>query len=164
MAKYWEDLRVSNICLTLCEMGFNYLPNDKISDWSKLKAFADDKINVTEKLKFVLGRLENIVGKGESAGYQHFLLFSQSFQKASYGGGGGFGGLSLKVVIVCYRVNASSRCSTQVSLHSQYRMTGLDCLVGQSLAPLALSQQGCCQGIVSVVCVCVSLSVCLFVN
>ena len=25
------------------------LPNDKILDWSKLKAFADDKINVTEK-------------------------------------------------------------------------------------------------------------------
>ena len=37
----------------------------KISVWSKLKALADDKINVTEKLKFVLGRVENIVGKGE---------------------------------------------------------------------------------------------------
>ena len=32
---------------------FNSLPNDKILDWSKLKAFADDKINITEKLKFV---------------------------------------------------------------------------------------------------------------
>ena len=51
------------------------LPHDKILDWSKWKAFADDKLNVTEKLKFVLGRLENIVGKGENAGYQHFLLF-----------------------------------------------------------------------------------------
>ena len=48
----------------------NSLPNDKILDWSKLKAFADDKINVTEKLKFVLGRVENIVGKGENAGNQ----------------------------------------------------------------------------------------------
>ena len=27
----------------------NTLPNDKILDWSKLKAFADDKINVDEK-------------------------------------------------------------------------------------------------------------------
>ena len=27
--------------------------------------------------------VENIVGKGENAGYQHFLLFSQSFQKPS---------------------------------------------------------------------------------
>ena len=49
----------------------NYsLPNDKILDQSKLKAFADNKINVTEKLKFVLGRVENIVGKEENAGYQ----------------------------------------------------------------------------------------------
>ena len=53
----------------------NSLPNDKISNWSRLKAFADDKINVTEKLKFVLRRAENIVEKGENAGYQHFLLF-----------------------------------------------------------------------------------------
>ena len=28
---------------------------------SKLKAFADDKMNVTEKFKFVLERVENIV-------------------------------------------------------------------------------------------------------
>ena len=55
---------------------FKSAPNDKILDWFKLKAFAD-KINVTEKLKFVLGRVENIVGKGENAGYQHFLLFPQ---------------------------------------------------------------------------------------
>ena len=27
---------------------FNSLPNDKILDWSKLKAVADDKINVIE--------------------------------------------------------------------------------------------------------------------
>ena len=62
----------------------NFLPNDKISDWSKLRAFADDKIDVTEKLKFVLGRVENIVGKGENAGYQHFLLFPSCFHKASF--------------------------------------------------------------------------------
>ena len=34
-------------------------------------------MNVTKKLKFVLGSEENIVGKGENAGYQHFL-FSQN--------------------------------------------------------------------------------------
>ena len=39
-------------------------PNDKILDWSKFKMYADDKINVTEILKFVLGRVENIVRKG----------------------------------------------------------------------------------------------------
>ena len=36
-----------------------------------------------KKLKFVLGQVENIVGKGENAGYQHFLLFPQCFQKLS---------------------------------------------------------------------------------
>ena len=69
------------------------LLDDKILDWSNLKAFAGDKINVAKKLKFVLGRGENIVRKGENAGYQHFLLFPQYFQKFSYTG-------SLKVVIV----------------------------------------------------------------
>ena len=53
-------------------------------DWAKLKAFADDKINVTKKLQFIFGSIENIVGKGENAGYQHFLLFPRCFQKASY--------------------------------------------------------------------------------
>ena len=71
----------------------NSLPHNKILDGSKLKAFADDKLNATEKLKFVLGRVENIVGKGENAGYQHFLLFPQCFQKPSLSG-------SLKVGIV----------------------------------------------------------------
>ena len=31
-----------------------------------MKAFADDKIYVAKKLKFALGRVENIVGKGEN--------------------------------------------------------------------------------------------------
>ena len=48
---------------------FNSLPNNKILDWSKLKAFADNKVNLNEKLKLVLGRIENM-GKGENAGNQ----------------------------------------------------------------------------------------------
>ena len=55
-----------------------------------MKAYADDKVTLTEKLIFVFGRVENIVGKGENVGY---LLFPQCFQKASYTG-------SLKVRIV----------------------------------------------------------------
>ena len=54
---------------------FNSLPNHKYLDLSKLKAFADDKTNLTQKRKFVVGRVENIAAKGENAGYQHFLLF-----------------------------------------------------------------------------------------
>ena len=63
--------------LTKFKVCLNSLPNDKFLDWSKLKAFADDKINVTDILKVVLGQVENIVGEGE----QHFLLFPQCFQK-----------------------------------------------------------------------------------
>ena len=72
---------------------FNSLPNDKILDVSKLKAFADYNLEMNQKLEFAVGRVENIVGKGENAGYQHFLLFPQCFQKVSFFG-------SLKVGIV----------------------------------------------------------------
>ena len=46
---------------------------------------------------FVLDKTENIVGKEENAGYQHFLLFPQCFQKAISLG-------SLKARIVWERV------------------------------------------------------------
>ena len=73
-------------------MLINFLPTNKFLNLSKLKAFGDDKINVTEKLKFVFGRVEIIVGKGENAGNQHFLVFPR-FSKPSFSG-------SLKVGIV----------------------------------------------------------------
>ena len=57
----------------------NSLSNDNISDCSKLEAFADDNLNVTKKFEFVVVRVEHIVGKGENAGYQHFLLFPTMF-------------------------------------------------------------------------------------
>ena len=44
-------------------------------------------------MKFVLERVEKIVGEGENVGYKHFLLFPKCFKKASYTG-------SLKVGIV----------------------------------------------------------------
>ena len=72
---------------------FNPLTDDKILDLPKLKAFADDKLNVTQNVKVVFHRIENIVGKEENAGYQHFLLFPQCFQKA-------FSSSASKVVIV----------------------------------------------------------------
>ena len=52
--------------------------------YSKFKGLADDRMIMTQKLEFVLGRVENIVGKGENAGYQHFLLFPQYFLKLSF--------------------------------------------------------------------------------
>ena len=39
-----------------------------------------------KKMKFALGRIENIVVKGENTGYQHFLLFPQCFEMASFSG------------------------------------------------------------------------------
>ena len=65
---------------------FNSLPNGKLLDLSKLKAVADDKFSVATMIISVFGRVENIVGKGENADYQHFLLFPQCFQKHFYQG------------------------------------------------------------------------------
>ena len=39
----------------------NPLPNDKTLDWSKLKAFLDEKMDVDVNLKSTLGRVDNIV-------------------------------------------------------------------------------------------------------
>ena len=58
------------------------LQNDKIL--ALIKVFPDEKITLPQKLKFVLGRVENIVGKGETAGYQQFLLFPLCYIKLSF--------------------------------------------------------------------------------
>ena len=62
-------------CFISACLNINSLPNDKIVDWFNLKASADDKIRVTEKLKFVLGRIESIMGKGENAPFP--IMFSK---------------------------------------------------------------------------------------
>ena len=62
-------------------------------DMTKLKAFADDKLNVAKMTISPIDRVENSVEKVENAGYQHFLLFLQGFPKLSSLG-------SLKVRIV----------------------------------------------------------------
>ena len=67
-------------------MQLNSLSNNKILVLSKFKAFADYSLNVAKWQEYVFDRVENIVGKGENAGYQHYLLFPQSFQKDSSSG------------------------------------------------------------------------------
>ena len=52
------------------------LPNEFFLDWTKFKVIADNKLNIAKIMISVLG-------KGENAGYQHFLFFPQCFQKAS---------------------------------------------------------------------------------
>ena len=58
----------------------NSLPDNKILDLYKTKAFADDKVNVSQILIFVIVNAEDVVGKGENACCQHFLLFPKCFQ------------------------------------------------------------------------------------
>ena len=59
------------------------LPNDKFLDMTKLKAYADDKLNFAKITIPLCNRVENTVGKEENAGYQHFLFFPQCFPKPS---------------------------------------------------------------------------------
>ena len=71
-----------------CEIKPNFLnslPNDEMIDWSEFKVFADDNLNVAGKATLVFGRrVENIARKGENAGYQHFLLFTEMFSKGCF--------------------------------------------------------------------------------
>ena len=65
---------------------FNPLPNNNSLDQSNLRAFADNIFNAIQMVIYVLDSKENILGSGENAGHQHFLLFPQCFSKASYTG------------------------------------------------------------------------------
>ena len=85
---YIKRFQLKSICrlkMLLTRLKFlhlvNFLPNEKISDWTKLKAVADDNFNMAPMIKFVSDMTENVVGKEENAGYRHFLLFPQCFQK-----------------------------------------------------------------------------------
>ena len=66
-------------------LGKSSLPNDKILDVTKLKTFADNKLNVASTTISLFDKVENTVEKGENAGYQHFLLFPQCCSKPSLG-------------------------------------------------------------------------------
>ena len=71
--------------MQLCAVLGKPIKNDKTLEWSKLKAFADNKLNVTKMIISLFDTVENIVGKGEIAYtsnflYKQFLLFPQCFQ------------------------------------------------------------------------------------
>ena len=74
----------------------NSFPHDKILDQTNLKAFADDKLNVTKLIISVFDKVENIVEKGEIACTSNFSfshnvfkrLLSQTRQKVSLCGNG----------------------------------------------------------------------------
>ena len=58
-----------------------FVPNNKILTLTKLKTYADDKIIVTEKLKFVLGKVENIVEKEKMLATSIFSFFHNVFKR-----------------------------------------------------------------------------------
>ena len=50
---------------------------------TKLTRFEDNKFNVAKMIFSLCDKLGNTVGKGENAGYLHFLLFLQCYPKSS---------------------------------------------------------------------------------
>ena len=83
MLSSWTSLK---ICCSV-----NPFPYNKILDQTKLKAFADDKLNVAKMRSSVFDGVENIVGKGEIACTSNFCfshnvfkgLLSQTHQEVS---------------------------------------------------------------------------------
>ena len=61
------------------DLFLNPLPYDKILACSKLRAFADDKIDGVKMMISLLGMGENTMRNGGNSGYLHFLLFPQCF-------------------------------------------------------------------------------------
>ena len=59
----------------------------------QIEGLAADKIGMTEKYKFILRKLENVVGKEENAGFPAFSSFLTMFSKSIFTG-------SLKLRIV----------------------------------------------------------------
>ena len=51
-----------------------------------MKEFADNNFKFDENGRKLSKRVENTVGKGETARYEQFLLFPQRFQKACFPG------------------------------------------------------------------------------
>ena len=80
---------------------FNSLPDDKFLALSKSKAFTDDKFIMALMAQFFSDGVENIVEKGENAGFFSNFSFSHKvFKKATFSG-------SRKPGIVWERVKSS---------------------------------------------------------
>ena len=79
----------------------NSLPNDKFLNLSKLKAFADDKVNLAEKLKLVLGGVENIVGKEEMLVTSIFTFSHNVFKRLPFQGRFKSGSCGKELSFIC---------------------------------------------------------------
>ena len=74
----WRHLQTTN------RMQLNSLPNDNILDWSKFKAFADDKINVTKNNEIYFGKGRKHCGKRKKCWLPAFSPFPTMFSKGSF--------------------------------------------------------------------------------
>ena len=103
-------MKIKHLRLTLeTDYIINTLPNDKIVDMSKLKAFADDKLDVTEEIENCPEKGRKQCGKKEKMlvssifSFSHNVFkrppFPQCFQKAPFLG-------PLKVGNVWYSVKS----------------------------------------------------------
>ena len=63
---------------------FNSSLNEKMLNFSKLKAFADDNRSVTKFAKFVCDRIGNILGKGKECWLPAFIPFLTMFSKSLF--------------------------------------------------------------------------------
>ena len=70
---------IRTILKYVCMQVVNPLANNKIFDMTKFKAFADDILKVAKITISPFENVENTVGKGENAGYQHFVLINSVF-------------------------------------------------------------------------------------
>ena len=52
-----------------------------MSTYPNRNHFQSFNLNVTQMMEYVFDEIENTVGKGENAGYQHFFLFPIMFSK-----------------------------------------------------------------------------------
>ena len=59
---------------------FHLLLNDRILDWSKLKALANTNVHVTQKLIFVSKQVESIEEKEKMLVTSIFLFFHNAFK------------------------------------------------------------------------------------
>ena len=80
-----DEVKVGTLSVALYQkvMIFNSLPN-KIFDWFKLKAFADEKMNMTRKIENGFGKCRKHCGKRRKCWLPAFSPFSTMFQKSLF--------------------------------------------------------------------------------
>ena len=83
MGRNSKGLQTNLILAQILKCVYYPITRQQILDSFKLKEFADGSFKFDENGSKLSKWVENIVGKGEIARYEQFLLFPQCFQKAN---------------------------------------------------------------------------------